>query len=65
MEKAVSICLAMYNGESFISEQLSSILPQLSDSDEIVICDDCSCEIDRSRLLGCLMIVESGSLKLT
>jgi len=44
MEKAVSICLAMYNGESFISEQLSSILPQLSDSDEIVICDDCSCD---------------------
>lgn len=44
MEKAVSICLAMYNGERFISEQLSSILPQLCESDEIVIYDDCSCD---------------------
>ena len=42
MAKTVSICLAMYNGQSFIYEQLSSILPQLGDSDEIIICDDCS-----------------------
>ena len=36
MAKTVSICLAMYNGQSFIYEQLSSILPQLGDSDEII-----------------------------
>lgn len=36
----VSVCIATYNGESFIKEQLNSILSQLSENDEIIISDD-------------------------
>lgn len=38
----ISVCLATYNGEKYIKEQLNSILCQLSDEDEVVISDDCS-----------------------
>jgi glycosyltransferase involved in cell wall biosynthesis len=38
----ISVCMATYNGESFIKEQLTSILCQLGDNDEIVITDDAS-----------------------
>ncbi|TGK97424.1 glycosyltransferase family 2 protein [Leptospira levettii] len=45
----VSVCIATYNGEKYISEQLNSILNQLSTEDEIIISDDSStdatCEI--------------------
>ncbi len=36
----VSVCIATYNGEKFIEEQIHSILSQLSDNDEIIISDD-------------------------
>ena len=36
----ISICLASYNGEKYIKEQLLSILPQLSEKDEVIISDD-------------------------
>lgn len=36
----ISVCLASYNGEKYISRQLKSILPQLKPLDEIVISDD-------------------------
>lgn len=36
----ISVCIATYNGENFIRQQLMSILPQLSEDDEIVISDD-------------------------
>ena len=36
----VSICIASYNGEKFISEQLESILKQIDENDEVVISDD-------------------------
>ncbi len=32
--------MATYNGEKFIREQLESILPQLSDNDEVIVSDD-------------------------
>jgi glycosyltransferase involved in cell wall biosynthesis len=38
----VSVCLATYNGEKYIKEQLESILCQLSYNDEVVISDDSS-----------------------
>ncbi|ADV44132.1 glycosyltransferase family 2 protein [Bacteroides helcogenes] len=38
----ISVCIATYNGEKFIKEQLDSILNQLSDEDEIIISDDSS-----------------------
>jgi len=36
----ISVCIATYNGEKYINDQLSSILPQISVSDEIIISDD-------------------------
>lgn len=36
----ISVCLASYNGEKYIKEQIQSILPQLSISDELIISDD-------------------------
>ena len=36
----ISVCIATYNGEKYIKEQLSSILSQLSEQDEIIISDD-------------------------
>ena len=38
--KKISVCLASYNGEKYIREQLDSILPQLGENDEIIISDD-------------------------
>lgn len=40
----ISVCLATYNGERYIREQLLSIIPQLSPSDEIIISDDGSAD---------------------
>ncbi|WP_236758841.1 glycosyltransferase family 2 protein [Acinetobacter junii] len=36
----ISVCLATYNGEKYIFEQLNSILKQLSFDDEIIVSDD-------------------------
>lgn len=38
----VSVCMATYNGEKYIKQQLQSILSQLSDSDEVIVSDDAS-----------------------
>jgi GT2 family glycosyltransferase len=37
-----SVCMATYNGQRFIYEQLSSILQQLHRDDEVVVVDDAS-----------------------
>ena len=36
----ISVCIATYNGEKYIKEQLFSILEQLGKDDEIIISDD-------------------------
>ena len=36
----VSVCMAIYNGERFLTKQLDSILSQLDDQDELVIVSD-------------------------
>ncbi len=36
----ISVCIATYNGERYLREQIDSILSQLSTDDEIVISDD-------------------------
>ena len=46
----VSVCIASYNGEKFIEEQLKSILPQLKSDDEIVIVDDASKDTTRDLI---------------
>ena len=38
----ISVCIATYNGEHYINQQLKSILSQLSYNDEIIISDDSS-----------------------
>jgi len=38
----ISVCIATYNGAKYIAEQLDSILPQLSENDEVIISDDSS-----------------------
>jgi len=37
---AVSVCMATYNGERFVREQVASILQQLGDDGELVVSDD-------------------------
>ena len=36
----ISVCIATYNGEKYIKEQLDSIINQIKEDDEIVISDD-------------------------
>src|SRR5687767_8601550 len=36
----ISVCMATYNGASFIRQQIESILPQLEAGDEIIFSDD-------------------------
>ena len=38
----ISVCLATYNGEKYLKDQMDSILSQLGDEDEIIISDDSS-----------------------
>jgi len=38
----ISVCMATYNGEKYLSEQLKSILRQLGPKDEVIIVDDFS-----------------------
>ena len=40
----VSVCIATYNGAKYLKEQLESILCQLTESDEVVVSDDGSCD---------------------
>jgi len=36
----ITVCIATYNGEKYIFEQLTSILSQISENDEVIISDD-------------------------
>lgn len=38
----VSVCMATYNGEDYVAEQIASILDQLAVNDELIIVDDAS-----------------------
>jgi glycosyltransferase involved in cell wall biosynthesis len=40
----ISVCMAVFNGEQFLKEQLQSILVQMENDDEVIIIDDCSCD---------------------
>lgn len=54
----ITVCMATYNGEQYIAEQLASIIPQLSAEDEIIISDDGSTDhtLERIRSLQCPLI---------
>jgi glycosyltransferase involved in cell wall biosynthesis len=36
----IAVCLAIYNGEKYLEAQVSSIIHQLSDNDELIVVDD-------------------------
>ena len=36
----ISVCMATYNGEKYLKDQLDSILKQIQSSDELIISDD-------------------------
>ncbi|MCF0179173.1 MAG: glycosyltransferase [Bacteroidales bacterium] len=36
----ISVCMATYNGEKYLHQQVESILSQLSEEDEIIVSDD-------------------------
>jgi glycosyltransferase involved in cell wall biosynthesis len=38
----ISVCMAVFNGELYLAEQLRSIIVQLSAEDEVIIVNDCS-----------------------
>lgn len=48
----VSVCLATYNGERFLREQLNSILSQLLCDDEVIVSDDNSDDNTRSIVMS-------------
>lgn len=54
MVAKISVCMASYNGENYIQEQLISILNQLSSNDEVIISDDSSTDqtIAKIKLLN-------------
>jgi glycosyltransferase involved in cell wall biosynthesis len=41
-KRSASVCMATYNGEKYIKDQLETILSQLGEQDELIISDDSS-----------------------
>ena len=37
---SISVCIASYNGEKYLKEQILSVLPQLTEDDEMIVSDD-------------------------
>ena len=56
--------MATYNGDRYIAKQISSILPQLHNEDELIICDDCSTDstvsIVNNYVDGRLKLIENS-----
>ena len=46
----ISVCMATANGEKYILEQLSSILPQLANGDEVIVVDDASLDQTKEKI---------------
>jgi glycosyltransferase involved in cell wall biosynthesis len=56
----ISVCMATYNGEKYIKEQLLSILKQLGPNDEIIISDDLS----KDRTIDVISSIKDIRIKL-
>lgn len=48
--EVISVCMATFNGENYLREQLDSILMAISDSDELIVSDDGSVDSTRDIL---------------
>lgn len=46
----ISVCVATYNGEKYIEQQLRSILAQLGPTDEVIVSDDGSTDATLARV---------------
>lgn len=55
----ISVCMATYNGERFIREQIESILAQLGPNDELIISDDGSTD----STLNCIKLFHDKRIK--
>ena len=44
----ISVCMATYNGEKYLKDQLDSVLKQIDSSDELIISDDGSTDSTKS-----------------
>lgn len=49
---AISVCMAAYNGERYITAQLNSILSQLRATDEVIVVDDASTDGTKEKVLA-------------
>ena len=58
----ITVCIATYNGSRYIRQQLLSILPQLAETDEIVVSDDGSTD-DTSEIVRSIADVEERAAK--
>lgn len=56
----ISVCIASYNGEKYIVDQLSSIIKQLEVFDEVIIVDDCS----NDNTLALIRSIKDSRIKL-
>ncbi|RSU07884.1 alpha-L-Rha alpha-1,3-L-rhamnosyltransferase [Vagococcus entomophilus] len=59
LTKRISVCMATYNGEDYVDQQIKSILPQLSKGDELIISDDGSSDATL-RIIKRIQQVEPG-----
>ena len=50
MKDKVTVCMAVYNGQKYLNEQINSILIQLREYDELIISDDGSKDMTSSIL---------------
>jgi len=62
MQKRISVAMATYNGEKYIEEQLTSILKNLREGDEIVVSDDGSTDATLDKIRA--MKMDGISLKI-
>ena len=51
-EQRISVCMATYNGERFVREQLVSVLQQLRPEDEVILVDDRSTDSTSEIIAG-------------
>jgi glycosyltransferase involved in cell wall biosynthesis len=56
----ISVCIAAYNGEKYIYDQLQSILMQLSENDEVIISDNYSSD----KTVEIIKLINDSRIKL-